>query len=57
MENEKNAERPQSAKSSPSRLREGGGFCITLDLETIDRLLAPRAWRELFRCDPEIGEG
>jgi hypothetical protein len=34
---------PKGAKSAPSRLGEGGGSCITLDLKTIDRLLASRA--------------
>ena len=33
---------PKGAKASPAGPGEGGGFCITLDLETIDRLTALR---------------
>jgi hypothetical protein len=33
---------PKGAKASPAGHGEGGGFCLTLDLETIDRLTALR---------------
>jgi hypothetical protein len=39
---------PKGAKASPAGPGEGGGFCLTLDLETIDRLTALRRSGESY---------
>jgi hypothetical protein len=39
---------PKAAQVTPVRLGEGGGLCITLDLQTIDHLTAIRGTGESF---------
>ena len=39
---------PKGAKASPAGPGEGGGFCLTLDLETIERLTALSRPRESY---------
>jgi hypothetical protein len=39
---------PEGAQVTPARRGEGGGFCITLDLQTINRLTELREAGECY---------